>query len=280
MKNLFGINNIAVSSEYAELFSLQHQLYSSIADIISENQQLSQYHQELVELSSLIGPYKEFKNILKQYNLKNIQNIVQNMHPIKQQMNFPLYNTQTVYNERISSLKGFSDNIESIRSEHLLERCVEEIDSNEENSEISSEEMAEAYNDLTDLSKDTRNWQQKLAYSAQKWKEKNPVICFFLVSMVLAIFNNILSTPFTSAIPSNNNARIKDEPSANGNIIFNLSVNQEVTIISNTTNYYYEIEFYDEETCEWKKGWISKRSVKINKETSESEPDDTEEESE
>lgn len=133
-------------------------------------------------------------------------------------------------------------------------------------STASDEEITELSNDIQDIAVDNRNWQQKLAEKAVKWKEKNPVICFFIVYILLALSISIAAS-FIYGIVTAPKAAIKEEPSATGDVIYNISINQKVTIVDDI-RYYYKIEYYDKETDETVTGWISKRSIEINSDNS------------
>lgn len=230
-------------------------------------------------LNSILEPLMGYREMLKRNNMEIIGCLSDAQNRICEQMSRIWDSIQETLLLTSSSLTDFSTIIESINGERILEQWIDKIGNGEENTEVSSEEITEAYDDLTDILNDARNWQQILTDVIRKWREKNLVICFLLVNIVLPLILSVLATPIYNGITSNN-ASIKDEPSASGNTICNITVNQHITIISTSTNYYYEVEFYDEESGELIKGWLSKRSVKLNEETSESETEETEEVSE
>lgn len=266
-----------LSMPYIDAFVSQLGEYNRLANVLNENlfinQAVAEYSKQMAQI---IEPLRKNQELWEQSILAMTSGLAEFQKRINEMYSFPKESIQEALSLTSSSLTDYSTIIESITRERVLEQWVERIGIGEENTEVSSEEITEAYDDLTDISNDTRNWQQKLTDVIKKWKDKNPVICFLLVSIVLPLILSVVATPIYNAITSNN-ARIKDEPSASGNTIYNLSVNQKVTIISTSSNYYYEVEFYDEESGELRKGWLSKRSVKHNESTSESKTEDTEE---
>lgn len=157
---------------------------------------------------------------------------------------------------------NFDNIINSLVQTDLLEKTIWEYEQTAGiESTTSSEEITELHNDLQDIAADNKNWQQKLAEKTSKWKEKNPVICFLIVqilAVLLSIFSNFIFGKITTP-----KAAIKEEPSATGDVIYNITINQEVTIIDDT-RYYYKVKFYNIETDTTITGWISKRSLEIS----------------
>jgi len=54
---------------------------------------------------------------------------------------------------------------------------------------------------------------------------------------------------------------IREEPTSSSEIVYNITVNQQFYIVDRTTPYYYEIEFFDEDTDELIQGYILKRDA-------------------
>lgn len=155
------------------------------------------------------------------------------------------------------------DNIaNSLVQPEMLEKTIWEYEqSTGVESAASNEEITELHNDLQDIAADNKNWQQNFAEKINKWKEKNPVI-FFLIVQILTVLLSILSNFIFGKITAPK-AVIKEEPNAAGDVIYNITINQDVTIIDDT-RYYYKVKFYNIETDTTITGWISKRSLEIS----------------
>lgn len=129
-------------------------------------------------------------------------------------------------------------------------------------SAASNEEIIEFHKDLQDLDIENKNWQQMLAEKVGKWKDKNPVIYAVIVQILLPLLISIFAS-FLYAKITTPKAAIKEEPSATGEVIYNITINQDVTII-NDTRYYYKVLYHNKENDEIIAGWVSKRSLEIN----------------
>ncbi len=217
-------------------------------------------------MDKIFEPLIEYQKLWNQ-NYLGIANAISEFQIVLEEQ---VYTLSKQIQREMSVMAKYSQAVEAIYQERLIEKCVENIDYAEEKIEVSSEEITKVYNDVRNAADDPKNWQQKINDVIREWKEKNPVLFSVLVYFILPLIISVIATPIYNAI-TQNNTQIKDEPSASGNTVCNVTVNQEVTIISTSTNYYYEVEFNDEESGEIKKGWISKRSVKLIEDTSECE---------
>lgn len=271
MDDIFGLekyNNIE------RVLKLENELYRPFWDIIASQQARYESLTEMVNKNLYINQtvamlsermdkkIEKYQKLFESSNLEMLNYIAEYQDRIYNRylsMSDAIQNTFSLSND---SIYKYSELISSIADNHFLEQCVDKMECHEEKSEVSSEEIDEVYNDLATVAEDSQNWQQRLVEVVTSWKNKNPVIFFILVSVILPIILSIVASPISNAF-TQNDTRIKDDPSASGNTICNVSVNQEITIISTTTNYYYEVEFYDEESGKFIKGWISKRSVKL-----------------
>lgn len=227
--------------------------------------------EQVSKFADLVQPLMEIKS----FQDNNIKNLISEISPIIANVQLLLPNPQglldalnnTYLSETIKSMAAFPltiDNIaNSLMQTDILEKTIWEYEQTAGvESTTSSEEITELHNDLKDIAVDNKNWQQRLAEKAGKWKEKNPVICFFIVQVLLPLLLSILAS-FIFAKVTAPKAAIKEEPSATGTVIYNITINQDVTIIDDT-RYYYKVEYYSKETNETIIGWISKRSIEVN----------------
>lgn len=225
---------------------------------------------ETSKLGEALLPLKE----MSLYKDNNINNLISGVAPIIENIQTLLPQPQlladafnnTHFLEKIDEITAFHSPfyniINSFAQLDVLERTIWEYEQTAGvESTTSSEEITELHNDLQDVATDKKNWQQNFAEKINKWKGKNPVICFLIVQ-ILAVLLSILSNFIFGKITAPK-AAIKEEPSATGEVIYNISINQEVTIIDNA-RYYYKVQFYIEGNDEPIIGWVSKRSIEIN----------------
>ncbi|MDE6727112.1 MAG: SH3 domain-containing protein [Oscillospiraceae bacterium] len=233
---------------------------------------------ETSKLGEALLPLKE----MSLYKDNNINNLISGVAPIIENIQTLLPQPQlladafnnTHFLEKIDEITAFHspfDNIiNSFAQPDVLERTIWEYEQTAGvESTTSSEEIAEFRDDLQDITVDNRNFQQKIADKINKWKEKNPVICFFIVAIILPLLVSQLSDHISdvksdiSGKIHTPKAVIKEEPNTSGTVIYNITINQEVTIIDDA-RYYYKVQFYIEGSDEPIIGWVSKRSIEIN----------------
>lgn len=158
---------------------------------------------------------------------------------------------------------NFSNIVNSFEQTKVLETTIWKYEQSAGvESVTSNEEIAELHNDFQDLTTENKNWQQTLAEKIEKWTEKNPIIYTVIMQILIPILLSIFAS-FIYGNVSAPKAAIKEEPSATGDVIYNISINQEVTIIDDT-RYYYKVIYHNKEIDKTFTGWISKRSIEIN----------------
>lgn len=114
-----------------------------------------------------------------------------------------------------------------------------------------------------------------------KWKEQHPFLADLymqvLLPLIQAILYGLIAFGAASLLASaNKDARVYEEPTSTSNVVNNISVEQNVTIIGDAP-YFYEVEFVDPETGETVTGYIYKGNLVINEqEEPTTEPDETE----
>lgn len=114
-----------------------------------------------------------------------------------------------------------------------------------------------------------------------KWKEQHPFLADLymqvLLPLIQAILYGLITFGAASLIASaNKDARVYDEPTSTSNVVNNISVEQNVTIIGDAP-YFYEVKFVDPETSETVTGYIYKGNLVIsNQEEPITEPEGTE----
>lgn len=114
-----------------------------------------------------------------------------------------------------------------------------------------------------------------------KWKERHPLLADLYMQVFLPFVASILVWLVTSGIEAvtasaTKNARVYDEPSASANVVCNITVNQNITVIGEVP-YYYVVELPNSEAGEETVGYIYKGNLTI--EESEASGEDVSEES-
>ena len=102
-------------------------------------------------------------------------------------------------------------------------------------------------------------WQEKYA----KWKERNPALADLFSHILLPILVWLICFGIENkAASATKNANVYEEPSASSNIVYNITVEQNVTVIGDE-KYYYEIEIPDPVTGETVIGYVYKGNLTI-----------------
>ena len=96
-----------------------------------------------------------------------------------------------------------------------------------------------------------------------EWKTRHPLLADLylqLISLILAVLSGLIVNWLSGILikPSN----VYEEPKSTSNIVVNINVEQNVTIV-NEVPYYYEILYIDPETCEEKTGYVYKNNIEI-----------------
>ena len=127
---------------------------------------------------------------------------------------------------------------------------------------LTESEGEQLTHDISAAISDKRNWQQRLMDVLINWKKRNPIIAAILQQIIIALIVNILVNNLVAwGGKLIKEATIRDEPNTSAAVVAQVNQAQEVDVIGEVP-YYYLIEFYDPETDERIRGYISKRSVK------------------
>lgn len=115
----------------------------------------------------------------------------------------------------------------------------------------------------------TENPPKNIEQRYGEWKQKHPLLAdlyLSLIGFVLGILGGII----TSCIPgiTTKNSNVYDAPTSTSNVITNISVNQNITVV-NEVPYYYEITFTHPETGAKISGYIYKPNITTSQESDE-----------
>lgn len=100
-----------------------------------------------------------------------------------------------------------------------------------------------------------------------EWQNRHPVLAFILIQILLAIIINIVSGVMGDWVSGvlTKKSNMYEEATATSNVVINIDVDQNITIV-NEVPYYYEIVYTDPETGEEIRGYVYKANVAIEQE--------------
>lgn len=101
-----------------------------------------------------------------------------------------------------------------------------------------------------------------------KWKEQHPFLADLYIQVLLpliqAILYGLITLGAASLIASaTKDSRVYEEPASTSNVVYNVSMKQNITIIGDAP-YFYEVEFPDPETGRLITGYVYKGNLVIN----------------
>jgi len=223
---------------------------------MSDNFELKRYEIERITLSkSLLNSFSAIQNSFKVYGnaFSAIQNSLKAYGEIFSAIQNNLKTIDTSFlNEFYEVAKSF--NFPTL--DNNFENCVEEIET------LDIEIKQEVETVINDIFSDEQNWQQKLWTSIETFKDKNSIIARILFWILGLYITFLLNTALTNGCTTRP-TKVYELPQSASIVIHNLTVNQQVTIILDSTpRYYHKISYTDEngEICE---GCVSKGSIQI-----------------
>ena len=117
--------------------------------------------------------------------------------------------------------------------------------------QLSSQEEQELNETIKEVIEQKPNWEQNLVARLENYKESHPVIYKALVIILGTILVPIIVNYCSNLIS------LKSEPSPKSEIVTVVPADQ-VRIMNVSQNYYYEVEYFDEEIQEFQTAWIGK----------------------
>lgn len=149
------------------------------------------------------------------------------------------------------------DNVEDVTSDPAKTAVTEEVRA----------EMAEDINQIL-ADPDTMHLASQSKYL--QWKARNPGFAAFFLDILLPILLLLADWGFSCwQARATKDAHVYEEPVATSNVVYNLTVENNVTVIGDEP-YYYEVEFVNPETGEQMIGYVYKANLAAE------EPEETE----
>lgn len=137
-------------------------------------------------------------------------------------------------------------------------------------SSVTPEIRAEIAADITQVLSNPETMHIDSQSKYLQWKERNPGFAAFFIEILLPILLLIADWGFSSwQARTVKDSHVYEEPTSTSSIVYNVTVENNVTIIGDVP-YYYEVEFVTPETGELVTGYIYKGNVEAE------EPDETE----
>lgn len=137
-------------------------------------------------------------------------------------------------------------------------------------SSVTPEIRAEIAADITQVLSNPETMHIDSQSKYLQWKERNPGFAAFFIEILLPILLLIADWGFSSwQARTVKDSHVYEEPTSTSSIVYNVTVENNVTIIGDVP-YYYEVEFVNPETGELVTGYIYKGNVEAE------EPDETE----
>lgn len=106
-----------------------------------------------------------------------------------------------------------------------------------------------------------------------KWKERNP----FWAELFMSVLSNLIQTLICAILTyscttivalANKDAKVYEEPSASSSVVYNIAIEQNITVIGDA-KYYYEVEIPDPVTGESVIGYVYKGNLTVRGEKEE-----------
>ena len=231
-------------------------------------------------LSALIQPLSAFQDIdinsqvtemFKQISIASNTGVQEMLESMQRSLKTSTIGLETAFSKLNTSLNTSWMDAWNRSTEILKTSGIIDYINNYENYEdyyndeaaIRPEEIEEFQVTLNDLSYiDEKNWQQKIVFAYNKWKEKNPIFARFLI-VLIQIFLFSVSCYVQTVIAPIAFATIRNGPNTQAETMAVFDKNQKMIIIDEGVPYYYEIEFPEPATGDIKIGWVSKKSVMV-----------------
>lgn len=137
-------------------------------------------------------------------------------------------------------------------------------------SSVTQEVRAEMAADINQILADPNTMHVASQSKYLQWKERNPGFAAFFLNILFPILLLIADWGFSSwQARSTKDSRVYEEPVSTSSVVYNITVENNITVIGDVP-YYYEVEFINPETGELVTGYIYKGNI-IAKEQDETE---------
>lgn len=138
---------------------------------------------------------------------------------------------------------------------------VEDVTSDPAKTEVTEEVRAEMAEDINQILTDPDTMHLTSQSKYLQWKARNPGFAAFFLEILLPILLLLADWGFSSwQARATKDAHVYEEPVATSNIVYNITIENHVTVVGDVP-YYYVVEFPHPETGEMVTGYVSKRNL-------------------
>lgn len=212
----------------------------------------------MFSLKSVLG----WEDVINTMHAIKMTSIAESIRPL---LDAPTYDLIETARAMQNALKGFdwswvreacSEAVENYEEQNFSESVVQET--------LTPESRAEIAADVTDVLCDPENAHQVSQSKYAKWKEKHPLLADLFLILLFPFLVNLLSSLLSPALTAlvTKNAQVYEEPISTSCVVYNVTVENNITVIGDAP-YYYEVEFTDPETGELQTGYIYKGNVTV-----------------
>ena len=144
---------------------------------------------------------------------------------------------------------------------------IPEYDPTADISELTDEETAQLKVELSEVAEEPQNWQQRLMAVIQSWKERNPIIAGIILLIATAVISQLIGDAVHWAKTMAKDSLLREEPTRKAAVVRQIKKGETITVVADAP-YYYQVEVTNPDTGECFTGYISKRSVDLENDTS------------
>ena len=276
------IANLFKSTEFTSAFSYAEKmdkLFPRIEKLVLPNDAVFSEVQRVLDIvnTPAIREAILYANRIEGIMPKRLGSMFENSIAILERINFnnsrlssiiDSLNTYQNLFQNIINTSAYNNLLGNLFPEGEYSQLFNDFDSEIDEVSLTSIEEEELANDITEIYSSS-NWQQRLNAAIIKWQEKNPIVMRVLQAIVTII--TIISAIVTiagfvhQATIVSDKAAIRKEPSKAAPIVYTITKNEIVTIISEE-RYWYQVEyvplkFEDEDKKTVYRGYIAKRTT-------------------
>lgn len=276
------IANLFKSAEFTSAFSYAEKmdkLFPRIEKLVLPNAAVFSEVQRVLDIvnTPAIREAILYANRIEGIMPKRLGSMFENSIAILERINFnnsrlssiiDSLNTYQNLFQNIINTSAYNNLLGNLFPEGEYSQLFNDFDSEIDEVSLTSIEEEELANDITEIYSSS-NWQQRLNAAIIKWQEKNPIVMRVLQAIVTII--TIISAIVTiagfvhQATIVSDKAAIRKEPSKAAPIVYTVTKNEIVTIISEE-RYWYQVEyvplkFKDEDKKTVYRGYIAKRTT-------------------
>ena len=276
------IANLFKSTEFASAFSYAEKmdkLFPRIEKLVLPNDAVFSEVQRALDIvnTSAIREAILYANRIEGIMPKRLGSMFENSIAILERINFnnsrlssiiDSLNTYQNLFQNIINTTAYNNLLGNLFPEDEYTQIFNNFDSEIDEVSLTSIEEEELANDITEIYS-SPNWQQRLNAAIIKWQEKNPIVMRVLQAIVTII--TIISAIVTiagfvhQATIVSDKAAIRKEPSKAAPIVYTITKNEIVTIISEE-RYWYQVEYVtvkdeDDDKKTVYRGYIAKRTT-------------------